>query len=316
MSLEASILAQELVAENQFYTTAKDHVLRLKETFRKGKEPGETSYIQSLDNNFTIRLGYVYAFTGWPGSGKSEFLTQLAVLQGYFKKRKVAIYSPESYPVDEFIDTIIHCYLGKSTDRRFPNVCSEMEYDDGIDWVDKHFLFCDWQDTPDCDSILKAFKFLKDTKGVEIFIIDPFNSLDTDGEESNIAVALKRNLTKVKRFAHQNKIMIWIVEHPKTPTRPEEYDVIPGPRQMFGGTMWWNKVDVFASVHRPNRDDPFNNEVIIKTWKVKRQELNGRPGEKTIHFDIRTKRYYEDLYCKIHPMLPNDLYAENDSQPF
>jgi hypothetical protein len=46
MSLEANILAQDLISQNQFFTTAKDHVLQLKETFRKGKQPGETTYFQ------------------------------------------------------------------------------------------------------------------------------------------------------------------------------------------------------------------------------------------------------------------------------
>jgi twinkle protein len=316
MSAEASIAAQILAGETKFFTTAKDHVITLKETFRKGKQPGETTYLQALDDILTLRMGFIYAWTGWPGSGKSEFITQLSVLQANFKKRKVALYSPESYPVDEFIDTIIHCYLGKSTDRRYPNVCSEEEYNAGIEWVDSYFVFCDWPDTPDVDVILNAFKFLKEARGVEIFVIDPFNSLNTDGEESNIAVALKKNLTKVKRLAQQLRIMVWIVEHPKTPNKTEEYEINPGPRQMFGGTMWWNKVDVLGSVHRPNREDRNSTEVIIKTWKIKNQKLNGRPGEKTIFFDVRTNRYYEDIYCQRHPMGRIDLYEEKEGQPF
>lgn len=317
MNLEAEILAGELAAESKFYTTAKDHVIRLKDTFQRGKQPGETSYFQSLDEIFTLRMGFVYCFTGWPGSGKSEFITQLSVLQAYFKKRKTALYSPESYPEDEFIDSIIHCYLGKSTDRRFPNVCSEKEYDSAIEWVDQFFYFCDWEETPDINVILNAFKFLKETKGVEIFVIDPFNSIDTDSEESNLALILKKNLTKVKRFCSQQRIMIWIIEHPKTPSKNEEYELNPGNRQMFGGTMWWNKVDVMASIHRPNREDKTDNQVIIKTWKVKRQQLNGRPGERIIHYDIRTNRYYEDMHCTRHPMTAEtDLYADKERQPF
>jgi hypothetical protein len=313
---EASILAHDLAAETRFYTTAKDHLLQLKKTFKEGKQPGETTYLQVLDEMLTLRLGYIYCFTGWPGSGKSEFITQLSVLQGEFKKRTIALYSPESYPVDEYIDTIIHCYLGKSTDRRFPNVCSEREYDQAIEWVDQKFIFCDWGDSPDVTKILKSFLFLKETKGTEIFVIDPFNSLETTGEESNIAVALKRNLTDVKRFASQHKVMVWIIEHPKTPNKTEEYEVNPGPRQLFGGTMWWNKVDVLVSVHRPNREDRNDTSVVIKSWKIKRQELNGRPGERTIHFDIKTKRYYEDMYFMIHPMKPADMYSEREQQPF
>jgi hypothetical protein len=107
--------------------------------------------------------------------------------------------------------------------------------------------------------------------------------------------------------------MIWLVEHPKTPTKNEEYDLVPGNRQLFGGTMWWNKIDVGVTVHRPNRDDKHDTSVMIKTWKVKRQQLNGKPGERLLQYDVRTNRYYPDMYFKDHPMLPVDLYKERDT---
>jgi twinkle protein len=315
---DANILAQDLAASNEFYTRAKDHAIKLKHGFKTGKQPGETSYFQSLDELFTLRLGFLYCFTGWPSSGKSEFLTQLAVMQANFKKRKIALYSPESYPVDEFIDMFIHCYLGKSTDRRFPNVCSEDQYNLAIEWVHEHFYFCDWEDTPDGEKLISSFEFLRGL-GCEIFVVDPFNSIVTEGEDRNIAIALKKNLTAFKRFASQKRVMVWIVEHPKTPNDTKEYDAIPGPRQLFGGTMWWNKVDVLATVHRANREDKGNREVILKTWKIKKQELNGTPGEGTLYFDIRTKRYYEHIGCVDHPMNPDfteTLFSEKEQMPF
>jgi twinkle protein len=308
---EANILASDLVAENQFFKRASDYKMQLIDGFHKGKTPGETSHLKSLDDIFSMRPGFLYCFTGWPGSGKSEFLTQMAVFQAHFKKRKIAFYSPESYPVDEFIDTIAHCHMGKSTDRRFPNVCSVKEYGEAIDAVDKHYFFCDWKETPDATEALNAFEFLRKTYGVEIFVVDPFNSLVTEGEERNIAIGLKKNLTTFKRFAAQNKVMVWLVEHPKTPSDTKEFDQIPGPRHLFGGTMWWNKVDVLATIHRPNREDKNDPTVVFKTWKIKKQELNGRPGEQQLYFDIRTKRYYENNTFRFHPMGPAELPEGN-----
>jgi twinkle protein len=320
MSLEASILAQDLGSSSEFYTTANHWQIKLTNGFHNGKQPGETSYISALDEIFTLRMGFLYCFTGWPGSGKSEFITQISVLQAYFKKRKTAFYSPESYPADEFIDTFIHCYLGKSTDRRFPNVCSEDEYKKAIEWMNEYFYYCDWEDTPDSEKIINSFTFLHKEKGVEIFVIDPFNALISEGEDRNIAVALKRNLTALKRFAYQNRVMVWLVEHPRTAADSSEYDKVPNNRNLFGGTMWWNKVDVGVSIHRANREDKHNDEVIIQTWKVKRQELNGRPGERTLHFSVRHKRYFQDVHYNDHPMstiqVQSDLMYKEDDQPF
>lgn len=316
---EASILAHDLGSGSKYYYRASEFAVELLNTYQKGKQPGETSHIKCLDEIFTIRPGFLYCFTGWPGSGKSEFITQITVLQAYFKNRKTAIYSPESYPMEEFIDTVIHCYLGKSTDSRFGNVCSQDEYKKGIQWASENYLFLDWAESPDCAGILRSFQHLHDNEGVKIFVVDPFNSLIAEGEERNIALGLKRNLTLFKRFAAQNKAVVFLIEHPKTPNENSEYDKCPTNRNLFGGTMWWNKVDVGVSIHRPNRDDKNDNTVTFKSWKVKRQELNGRPGDATIHFSIKSKRYYPDVYCMDHPMKQmsiEEIKQINDDQPF
>lgn len=312
---DAQILAHELANKSRFFTTAADHTLRLMQTFQSGKLPGETTFYRSLDDILRLRPGFLYCFTGWPGSGKTEFLTQLAVMQAQFKKRKIAFYSPESYPVDEFVDTFIHSYLGKTTDRRFPHVCSEAEYSRGLDWCNKHFYYCDWEDTPDVETMIKAFGFLAD-EGCQIFVVDPFNSLISDGESQNMAVSLKKNLTTFKRFASQRRVQVWLVEHPKTPTDKKDYEILPNNRLMFGGTMWWNKIDVGCTIHRPNPFDKTDRSVTISTWKVKKQQLNGTPGEATLYYDIKSNRYYEDQYCLDHPMVEKDLYKEREQQPF
>lgn len=311
---EARLSAEILGGESKFYTTASDHQLLLLDSFRKGKQPGETTYFQQLDGMFTLRMGFLYCFTGWPGGGKSEFLTQLSVIQANQKKRKIAFYSPESYPEDEFIDTFIHSYLGKSTDKRFHHSCSEPEYINATKWANDYFYFCNWTDTPTAEKLIAAFTFLI-TQGCSIFVVDPFNSIVTEGEDRNIAVALKKNLTLFKRFAAQNRVMVWLVEHPKTPTDPKDFDQVPNNRHLFGGTMWWNKIDVGVTIHRVNREDKNSREVLIKTWKVKRQQLNGRPGEGTLYYDIKTNRYYQDNLCSSHPMGVIDLYTEKD-KPF
>lgn len=317
MTESASIAATILGDENRFFTKASDHQVRLIDSFNKGKQPGETTHFKNLDQILTLRMGFLYCFTGWPGGGKSEFLTQLSVIQATMKQRKIAFYSPESYPEDEFIDTFVHCHTGKSTDKRFPNSCTEREYVDSVKWMDKYFYYCNWEETPTAEKLLSAFKFLV-TQGCSIFVVDPFNSLTTEGEDRNIAVALKKNLTLFKRFAAQNRVMVWLVEHPKTPSDASEFEQLPNNRNLFGGTMWWNKVDVGVTIHRPNRNDHNDRRVTINTWKVKKQQLNGRPGESTLYYDIKTNRYYQDDRCTLNPLAGSveDLYAERDDQPF
>jgi energy-coupling factor transporter ATP-binding protein EcfA2 len=275
-----------------FYTKATDWKDRLIHNFENGKERGETTGIKALDDNLTIRKGFMYCMTGWPGSGKSELLTQLAVLQAINNKRKIAFYSPENYPVDEFVDAIIHCYTGKSPDKKYSQL-TKHEYLKAIEWVDNFFYFLDWEDTPDANMVIEAFKYLNKS-GVEMFCIDPFNSLISEGEDRNIAVSLKKNLTSFKRFSQQNRVMTFLIEHPKTPNVPEDYNNSPGARNLFGGTMWWNKVDVGITVHRPNREG-INDDVEITTWKVKNQHYNGKPGTVRLKYEFKSRRYWSDI---------------------
>lgn len=261
--------------------------------FNKGSQVGEPTGLPFLDANLKIRPGYFYTVTGWPGSGKSEFVLQLAVLQATLSNRKVAFYSPESYPVESFIATMAHCYLGKSTDRHYSNCCTEMEYITALDWLNEWFFFVEYEESPDPVTIIEDFRVLRQAHGCKVFILDPFNSLTNEDGEQNMALQLKEVLNKFVHFTHTEKVIFFCIEHPKTPRDKEVYD-IPGPYQLFGGSMWWNKSDCVFAIHALKEDGKYTGEVRVKVWKMKNQKLNGRPGEVSAFFDITTNRYYSD----------------------
>lgn len=265
----------------------RDSVL---EQFQKGSQVGEPSGLPFLDPYLKIRPGYFYTVTGWPGSGKSELVMQLAILQAHISRRKVCFYSPESYPVESFISTMAHCYLGKSTDKHYPNVCTEDEYSQALDWLHEWVHLVEYEDSPTPDHVLEDFKQLRTGYGCKVFTLDPFNSLTND-EGDNMAVQLKDTLNKFVHFTHMEKVVFFCIEHPKTP-RDKEIFEIPGPYQLFGGSMWWNKSDCVFAIQSSREDGKYTGEVTIQVWKMKNQKLNGRPGKVTGFFDIQKNRYY------------------------
>lgn len=258
--------------------------------FNKGSQVGEPSGLPFLDANLKIRPGYFYTVTGWPGSGKSEFVLQLAMLQSFISKRKVAFYSPESYPVEAFIATMAHCYLGKSTDKH-RDCCTEAEYITALDWLNEWFFFVEYEDSPDPATIIEDFRQLKSGYGCKVFVLDPFNSLTNEDGEQNMALQLKDVLNKFVQFTHSERVIFFCIEHPRTPRDKEVFE-IPGPYQLFGGSMWWNKSDCVFAIHANREDGKYTGRVTIKVWKMKNQKLNGRPGEVEAYFDITKNRYY------------------------
>lgn len=274
--------------------TINDYRASVLDQFKRGSQVGEPSGLSFLDPHLKIRPGYFYTVTGWPGSGKSEFVLQLAVLQSIIAKRKVAFYSPESYPVESFISTMAHCYLGKSTDRHYQDCCSESEYITALDWLNEWFIFVEHEENPDPVTIIEDFKQCKVGYGCKVFILDPFNSLTAEDESSNMAVQLKEILNKFVHFTHTEKVIFFCIEHPKTPRDPNMANDIPGPFMLFGGSMWWNKSDCVLAIHAYKSEGKYTGDVTVKVWKMKNQKLNGRPGEVSCVFDIIRNRYYAD----------------------
>lgn len=265
--------------------------------FAEGSQTGEVSGFAFLDPFLRIRPGFFYTCTGWPSSGKSEFVMNLAILQAKNSRRKIAFYSPESYPVESFIATMAHCYLGKSTDKHYPNVCTLEEYNAALDWLQEWIFLISYEDSPDHLTVLEDFKLLKAGYNCKVFILDPFNSLTGDDESGggNMAVQLKDVLNKFVLFTHSERVIFFCIEHPKTPRDHEDVKKVPGPYQLFGGSMWWNKSDCVFAVHsiRDNITSQYTGDVIIKVWKMKNQKLNGSPGEVSAYFDIKTNRYFK-----------------------
>jgi len=260
--------------------------------FQKGSQVGEPSGLTFLDPHLKIRPGYFYTVTGWPGSGKSEFVMQLAILQAIISKRKIGFYSPESYPVESFIATMAHCFLGRSTDRHYSDCCSEEAYIRALDWLQEWIYFVEYDDSPAPENIIEDFKQLKNEYGCKVFVLDPFNSITNDEENPNMALQLKDTLNKFVHFTHTERVIFFCIEHPKTPRDPNQAHEIPGPYQLFGGSMWWNKSDCIFAIHSIKQDGKYTGDVKIKVWKMKNQKLNGRPGEVDAFFNIITNRYY------------------------
>lgn len=260
-------------------------------TFREGKARGEATHFPAIDFDgmFTWKRGFLYCITGSPGHGKSEFLNTLMLLKSKHNGWRWMVYSPESYPTMDYLDSLIHTFIGKSTDPKYKQM-SQKEYNLGFEFVKNHFKVIDFHHIPTTTEITEAF-IASDCDGL---IIDPYNSIDDEGVP--VYNFLKKSLTDFKRMAREKERVVVLIEHPHSanslddqgnPREPSEYT-------LSGGKMWHNKCDVIAVVHRPLvHSDPKDSHVTFRTRKIKNQKLNGSPGLLEFNFDRVENRYWK-----------------------
>jgi twinkle protein len=268
--------------------TVEDKIEPLISYFKNGMPQGDKSGIEELDDIFSWRNGFVYCFTGYPGSGKSEILKWLSVLRVQLHGDKIMMYSPESDEI-EIIDDIARMYLGKNTNTIYPDQCTDSEYMQALDWVQAHYEFIDFEQMPTVQTLLDTYTEAVD-RGFNFFVTDPFNYVAEGSSDDGQGVSryLKTALSHMKTFAKRNKVINVIVEHPRQP-RPDNNGVIPTVNQFMinGGAMWNNKMDCIVGATRDWSTGMFTFE----TLKMKSQRYNGVPGSRELTYDIKTGRY-------------------------
>lgn len=306
--------------------------------FKHGHAKGETTYFKSLDPHFTWRKGEVTLWYGIPNHGKTTVLLHLALIKTIKDGTKWGIFSPEQNPPTDFYTELIEMYIGKRVDHDNPDNPYRMNLDEfitGMDFIHEHFfVIYPEKDEPTPQYINDRFEELILKEGIEGCITDPFNQLDNDwaSEGGRDDQYISAFMAKEKRFALKHDVYKLIVAHPKGSgmqmvtdrTKKEFFNEgnyeCPNVYQLAGGAMWNNKCDNIIVIYQPyynTRSKMRNkmdweekeseiwdevglrlNAVIVRSQKIKKQKLVGKPGSAYWFYDPRTARYLEDLSGK------------------
>ena len=278
--------------------------------YNDGFELRKTSYIKKIDGIFSWRKGFLYCFSGYPQSGKSEFINYCMLLRAKFYSDKIVMYSPETNTY-ELITNLARAYIGKNVNPEFDNICSKEEYDKSLDFINDHFVFLENQEElPSVAGLLNTFERLS-KKGFGAYVIDPMNWLvESNVGETNLYNYLKVSLTNLKMFAKNFNTIVCYIEHPKTPSPVRGKIPKASAFSLAGGTMHFNKCDVMCILHRMTEEeleeklskgdllaktlDNLKNNinfVEFETVKMKSQRLNGKLGSQLLEYDFITGRF-------------------------
>lgn len=261
---------------------------RVNELYTRGQGSGFSTGYPALDSIYTVAPGQLTVVTGYPSSGKSNFVDQLMVNLAQKSDWKFAVASFENSP-EIHISRLMEIYLRKrffeGRDRM-----SEEEKNEAFTWVKDHFLFIDsaGEEPNTLDSILTRARAAVKRMGIRGMVIDPYNYIDLDRKDTTETDAISQMLTRIQRFCKAQDVHTWFVAHPSKMQRSGADQPRPDGMSISGSMAWWAKADCGLTVHRQER------YVEVAVWKC-RYRWVGTQGETTLLFNRTSGTYVENL---------------------
>lgn len=290
-------LAKDVKIEGIF--TISDVTASMLNGYRNGQNRGETTGVKEVDKAWTWRGGEVNLWTGYQNEGKSLFLNQLCLIRAVLSGIKVAVFSPENFPLDDFYNDLIETYIGKSCDPFYQNnYMSESEYKEGMNFIKDYFFVIYPEKDFKLQTIFDKAKYLVKKHGVRTLLIDPYNTIEhlmNNGEREDLYIS--RFMTQLKRFSIENDLSVNLVAHQLTARKNDKDNgryFRPELNNIKGGGTFADKADNVMYVWRPNRALDFKDpDVVFGSQKIKKQKLVGIPQNlDQITFNVRDQRYY------------------------
>lgn len=263
-----------------------------------GMPGGVSTSYPSFDEYYTVVPGQWTLVTGIPGHGKSSLLDailgNLARDQGW----RMGVFSPENQPIERHFASLIEKISGKKFGAGKQNGLTPEEKQKWKKFLNEHFKIIlpdDDQESWSVDGILKLAKVLVFRYGIKGLVIDPWNEIDhTRSGGLTETEHISASLTKIRRFAKENLVHVWIVAHPtKLEPRADGKYPVPTPYSVAGGAHWRNKADNALSVYRNVGQDD-EDIVDIHIQKIRFAEV-GRVGRVSLRYDKASGAYKDDI---------------------
>ena len=279
---------------------ADDYREEVMALYRVGRARALSTGWGMLDKHMTIAEGQLSIVTGIPNSGKSEFIDAVMINMAVSYRWSFAVCSFENPPA-EHLSKFAEKYLDAPFwDGPTPRM-SESSLGRALDWANAHFTFI----RADGDKVLTTLDWVLEKAGSAVMrygvrgiVIDPWNEIEHN-RPSNMTETeyIGQSLSKVKRFAAQRGVHVWIVAHPaKIHGEAGKATPVPTLYDISGSANWANKADLGIVVFR--NEETKNTDIHIKKCRFK---SIGSKGVVSLGYSPVTGRYteirqYEEIY--------------------
>ena len=260
-----------------------DNVLNYNENGVKNYSIG----LPGSDNYFKMSFGEWTVVTGIPNSGKSDVMDQICCNLATKYDFRCAMFAPESFPYEGHIKRIANKLNEKN--------CNNDQLNQTKDFIKDHFFWIKIDlENLTLKGILNSFKELVFQKGINVFVIDPWNMLDHSAQRDHSYIG--KALSEITQFCQQTNTHLFLVAHPRkiesdngSYKKPTLYD-ISGSADFFNKA--YNGLIVFRCIGQKTQ---YNSDIVkMYVEKVKRKE-NGQLGDFDIAPDFNNGGIYKDI---------------------
>lgn len=280
--LQCIASAPEIKVEGVF--TVSDFEQSLDALFENGWQKGVTIGHDNFDRLCSFETKRLCIVTGIPGSGKSEFIDEIAERLNMRYGWRFAYFSPENAPLAYHASKLIEKFTGKRFNRQS---LTFGEYKQVKEHIEQDFYFIAPTDNYRVDNILEKAKYLVRRRGIKALVIDPYNRLESEQGTRNETQYISELLDKLTNFAQRNDLLIILMAHPtKQPRNKDGVIEAPTLYDISGSANFFNKADFGIVVHR-NRTE---NTVEVHVQKVKFRHL-GECGTALFKYNLNNGRY-------------------------
>ncbi|MGQ7939150.1 DnaB-like helicase C-terminal domain-containing protein [Paraburkholderia sp. D1E] len=285
--------------------TVDDFRQSMRDRYEHGAPRGISTGWPSVDPHYRVMTGEWTLVTGIPGAGKSEWLDALSINLAREHGWTFGVFSPENQPLEYHADKLAEKYIGKPAERGPTDRMTAAEHEAAMDWLDAHFTFVQ-PESPTVDSLLEIARSLVKSKGIRGLVLDPWNEVDHMRPPALTETEyISQSLSKVRKFARENGVHVWIVAHPRILRKEDGVYPVPTPYDVAGSAHWRNKADNCIAVHRDNSDTVALVQIHVQ--KVRKKQ-NGRIGMVELRYNAVVGQYAcEPSYA---PKLPKTAPAK------
>jgi len=265
---------------------AKDYRDEAVAIWRDGMSRGVDLPVGCLSKYYRPSPQTLTICTGIPGSGKSTFLTWLSFQLAKQVGWSTAVFSAETSSQVQLLQ-LASLYVKKPF--RGEGKMTEDELNGAIDWVSRRFVFLDESETS-LNSLIERAQAAVLRNGVRILMVDPFNFVTVDMEDGdNGQRGILQLLTRLKGFAVEHDVAVWLVAHPTKMYRDSRGATpIPTGYDVSGSAHFFNIADSGITI---SREQGTEGRSTITSWKARFSWL-GTVGDTEIGFNQKDGSFH------------------------
>ena len=277
----------------------------LDELYAHGLPQGTPIGFPNLDTLVRLEKGRLVIITGTPGSGKSQFIDQIAVKLNVNYGWRFSMFSPEMMPLQLHMAMLVSKFTGKHFDNESINPDL---YQKSKDRVIDTFHFID-PENYDLDGILAIAKYQIRKYGCDALVLDPWNDLTMNGEGITKTDDINTALLKILTFTQQQHIVTIVMAHPAKVSRNKDGSMPKISLSDISGSIhFYNRADIGIVLTRHSEEGRDYTEITVQKMRFanlgkvgdtyfKYQTSNGRfcphdPALDTTQWD--TDNYIEE----------------------